>query len=79
MKTKYDPILQAYRQLHPLSRRTNSTAIVHSGSRQTIFDCVCGAIHTCSSWHRDSKHVSQWRTEHSDCMRRYIESVTVTG
>jgi hypothetical protein len=53
----------------PQLRRTASTAIIHSGSKRTIFGCLCGARHTASTvWNgREAKHVWDWRSEHSDC------------
>lgn len=53
----------------PQLRRTASTAIIHSGGKQTIFGCLCGSRHTCATdWNgRDSKHVQDWQQEHCDC------------
>ena len=52
--------LTLYRRLNPKARRTNSTAIIHSGSRQTVRDCVCGSVHTESTRHRgQTKHVRE--------------------
>lgn len=60
------------RRAFPRLRRTRSTAIIHSGGRQTIFGCLCGAEHTTSTeWHgRDAVHVAVWRQEHEDCAAR---------
>jgi hypothetical protein len=68
-------ILTAYRKLYPRSRRTESTAIIHSGGRQTIYGCVCGAEHTTSTeWKgREAKHVLDWRAEHANCMKQIVE------
>lgn len=60
----------AYLKKHwPALRRTASTAIIRSGSRRTIFGCLCGSEHTASTeWNgRDAKHVWEWRAEHGDC------------
>ena len=61
--------LTLYRRLNPKARRTNSTAIIHSGSHQTVWDCVCGSVHTESTRHRDqTKHVREWLANHSNCL-----------
>lgn len=66
--TKQDAITR-YRREHPRARRTNSTAIVHSGSKQTVYDCVCGAQHTAATRYRgETKHEREWLAEHSDCV-----------
>ena len=51
----------------PTLRRTAPTAIVHSGSRQTIFDCLCGSRHTCATDFngRAAKHVREWQKLHN--------------
>lgn len=53
----------------PALRRTESTAIVHCGGKQTIFGCLCGSRHTTSTdWNgREAKHVQEWQQEHEDC------------
>ena len=59
----------AWRAAHPMARRDRPTAIVHNGSAQTIFACICGARHSTSTdWHgRDALHVDKWRAEHDGC------------
>ena len=59
----------AIRRAFPRLRRTSATAIIHSGGKQTIFGCLCGAKHTCATdWNgRDSKHVAVWCREHEAC------------
>lgn len=67
------PVL--YRLLvDPRARRTHSVAIVHSGSKQTIFGCVCGATHTAAASYRNAKHVDRFRARHEQCMRRTVEA-----
>ena len=58
-------------------RRTSPTAIIHSGGRQTIFNCVCGERHTCSTdWNgRKSKHVREWRAIHDSSCRELFEEI----
>jgi hypothetical protein len=53
----------------PFLRRERATAIVHSGSQQTIFGCLCGATHSTSTkWRgRDAVHVAVWRVAHDGC------------
>lgn len=50
-------------------RRTRSVAIVHSGSKCTIFACLCGASHSAESTRRGraAKHVSEFFAAHKDC------------
>lgn len=56
-------------------RRTRSTAIIHSGGRQTILNCLCGARHTCATNYRNAKHVSNFIKEHSGCAQSLLESL----
>lgn len=63
----------ALRKLFPRLRRTRSTAIVHTGSSQTIYGCVCGAEHTCATAYRGARHVTDWRNEHAGCAARALE------
>jgi len=57
------------RSKFPKLRRTEPTAIIHSGGNQTIYDCLCGSRHTTSTnWNgRNAKHVKDWKNEHADC------------
>ena len=66
--------LRYYRQTKPQARRTAATAIIHSGGKQTIYQCVCGSVHTCSTqWRgRNSRHVQAWRIDHEDCILAWI-------
>lgn len=50
----------------PHLRRTKPTAIYSNGSRQTLFNCICGSIHSASTeWRgREAKHVLDWRRQH---------------
>lgn len=64
--------LQIYRKLNPRARRTKSTAIIHSGGKQTIFSCVCGARHTCATDYRQAKHVSEWKNNHKGCLDNWV-------
>lgn len=50
-------------------RRTRSVAIVHSGSKCTIFACLCGASHSAESTRRgrSAKHVCEFFAQHKDC------------
>jgi hypothetical protein len=67
-------VLAYYRAIKPRARRTEATAIVHSGSRRTIYECVCGDRHTTSTdWNgRGALHVSRWRLEHEPCLSRWV-------
>ncbi len=69
-------IAQIYRKLvDPRSRRTRSTAIIHSGGEQTIYGCVCGATHTAATRYRGTtRHEREWRHAHRSCM---VEAVAV--
>lgn len=62
--------VKALRKLRTELRRTRSTAIIHSGGRQTIYGCVCGATHTCATSYRRARHVATWREEHAQCAYR---------
>ena len=79
-----DEAMQILRAAWPTMRRTASTAIIHSGGKRTIFGCLCGATHTCSTeWNgRESKHVQDWQREHSRCCiklaTRYVLGEDVT-
>lgn len=65
--------IRYYRAAHPRARRTAATAIIHNGSRRTVFDCICGATHSCSTEHRDrTLHVSLWRADHADCAQAWV-------
>jgi hypothetical protein len=60
--------------VNPKARRANSTAIIHSGGRRTIYGCVCGATHTEATDYRGkSKHYADWRRAHKDCMFHAIQ------
>lgn len=50
-------------------RRTRPVAIVHSGSKCTIFACLCGASHSAESTRRgrNARHVSEFFASHKDC------------
>jgi hypothetical protein len=80
MTTELTAIAQL-RKIRPTMRRTRATAIIHSGGRQTIYGCVCGARHTTSTdWNgRDAKHVREWRDEHAACAARVLETLTATA
>lgn len=68
-------VAKLYRLLiDPRARRTASTAIQHTGASRTIYDCVCGAEHTCATSYRNAKHVRVWREAHADCMDRAVAS-----
>lgn len=58
-------------------RRSSPTAIVHSGGKQTIFGCVCGATHTTSTdWNgRRAKHVIEWQRRHDESCRELYEAI----
>lgn len=65
--------MRYYRSAKPTSRRTRATAITHSGSRQTVFDCICGSRHTAATaWRDKSVHVQIWRADHADCAIEWI-------
>jgi hypothetical protein len=49
-------------------RRSKSTAIVHTGSRQTVFGCLCGAQHTVATDYRRAKHLRDWQDDHEPCI-----------
>ena len=53
----------------PSLRRTRSVAIVHSGSKCTIFACLCGASHSAEATRRgrSAKHVAEFFAAHKDC------------
>jgi hypothetical protein len=53
----------------PRLRRSGPVAIVHSGSKCTIFACLCGASHSAESTRRgrSAKHVSEFFAAHKDC------------
>lgn len=55
----------------PRLRRSRPVAIVHSGSKCTIFACLCGATHSAesSTRGRNAKHVTTFFTSHKDCAR----------
>ena len=62
----------------PNLRRTKPTAIVRSGSRRTVFSCLCGETHSCATeWNgRNSRHVLIWRRIHDnscDPVPKFIE------
>jgi hypothetical protein len=67
--TTINEAMTLLRKLFPKMRRTASTAITHSGGRQTIFGCLCGARHTTSTdWNgRNARHVGEWQGEHAKC------------
>jgi len=69
--------MQAIREVEKSWRRTRATAIIHSGSRRTVFGCLCGAEHTTSTdWNgRTAKHVVEWRDEHAGCAEKYLASL----
>jgi len=64
-----DEAMRILRKSWPTMRRENSTAIIHSGGKLTIFGCLCGSTHTASTeWNgREAKHVQDWQEEHADC------------
>ena len=67
--TNLSPAMAAIRAACPALRRTRATAITHSGSRRTVYTCLCGAVHTTSTdWNgRGAKHVRDWRADHDAC------------
>lgn len=73
MKTTTTDPIQTLRKVFPAMRRTRATAIIRSGAKRTVFGCVCGSRHTCSTeWRgRDSKHVREWRAEHDACADKF--------
>jgi hypothetical protein len=79
-----DEALKVLKTAWPKLRRNGSTAIIRSGSRRTVFGCLCGDQHTCATdWDgRSSKHVTEWRAEHADCAinlaNRYLAGEAVT-
>lgn len=66
------------REVFPRLRRSASTAIVHSGGKQTIFGCLCGSSHTTSTdWNgRAAKHVREWERDHASCALRVAERLS---
>jgi hypothetical protein len=50
---------------NPKMRRCSPVGIIHSGGKQTIFECcLCGAQHTCATSYRQAKHVEEFRDYH---------------
>lgn len=47
-------------------RRTAPVAIEHSGGRQTIYGCLCGARHTCATNYRQAVHVQEFCYDHNE-------------
>jgi len=72
--SELSPSVRVWRVLHPSARRTSAPAIMHSGGKQTVFECVCGATHTCATSHRDAKHVTLWRVAHRNCIKTAISA-----
>lgn len=70
MKTNIAPEMKQIRETFPTLRRRRPTAIIRSGSGQTVYGCLCGSLHTCATRHRDAKHVRDWIAEHEGCARR---------
>lgn len=70
MKTTMNPEMKQIRETFPILRRRRPTAIIRSGSGQTVYGCLCGSVHTCATRHRDAKHVRDWIAAHEDCARR---------
>lgn len=69
--------MKVIRRNFPAMRRNHPTAIIHSGGRQTIFNCICGSRHTTSTdWNgREAKHVIDWQREHADCAIQKAEKL----
>ena len=67
--------MRLYRQTHPKSRRTQPTAITHSGSNRTVFECICGSQHTTATRHRGrTRHEREWLAEHAACDKRWLRN-----
>lgn len=63
----------------PQLRRQGSTAIVHSGSRQTVWRCLCGSEHTAASRYKDCAHVRDWERKHLNCAAKLaVQNVVPT-
>lgn len=68
-----DKAMQIYRNLNPRARRTRSTAIIHSGERQTIYSCVCGSRHSVATRNRGrTKHEREWMDDHKECVIAWV-------
>lgn len=70
MKTTMKPEMKQIRETFPALRRRRPTAIIRSGSGQTVYGCLCGSLHTCATRYRDAKHVRDWIAAHEGCARR---------
>ena len=57
------------RKRFPRIRRSGSTAIIKSGSRQAIYGCLCGSTHSTSTDYRGrhALHVREWEHAHANC------------
>lgn len=73
---KHQEALKVVRNDNPKMRRTGATAIEHSGGKQTIFGCVCGARHTAATSYRDARHVQDWIARHENCLLDVAEQIT---
>ena len=67
--------MQILRDAFPSLRRSEPTAIIHSGGQQTYYGCLCGGLHSCATNHRDAKHVAAFRDEHADCALALAQAV----
>ena len=67
------------RKRFPMLRRTGSTAIIKSGSRQAIYGCLCGSTHSTSTDYdgRNAKHVREWEHAHADCALHLVNATEI--
>jgi hypothetical protein len=65
--------MRILRLQNPSMRRTKPVAIIHSGGKQTIFGCVCGAQHTTATRYRGkTRHEADFRLAHKYCAERIV-------
>jgi len=68
--------MRIIRSRFPRLRRSGSTAIIKSGSRQAIFGCLCGSTHSTSTDYngRNALHVREWEQAHADCVLHLVHA-----
>jgi hypothetical protein len=66
--------LKIYRQMNPRARRTEATAIIHSGGRRRIYDCICGSRITMASQWPVTVRVKTWRALHRACLVKWAQA-----
>lgn len=66
--------MQRIRKMFPSLRRKDSVAIIHSGCKQTVYGCLCGAVHTCATRHRNAKHVERFIDAHCECADKLLSA-----